>query len=224
MPSRSAASAKRPYHHGDLKNALQATASRLIAERGAEAVSLREISQATGVSHAAAYRHYTDKQALLADLAEAGFRELVALNRRAMAATQGDPVEQLEACGRAYVEFGVHQPQLLHLMFGGVIGDWRSHPSLADASAELAGILAETVKAGQESGALRAGELGDLTLAAWSLVHGLALLLIGQRIPGAKVDAAFIEHATQRCVTLLTEGLRAPPVETSKGKRANTGN
>ena len=57
------------YHHGDLKNTLQAAAAQLIAERGVEGFSLREISQAAGVSHAAAYRHYADKQALLADLA-----------------------------------------------------------------------------------------------------------------------------------------------------------
>ncbi|HEX7639017.1 MAG TPA: TetR family transcriptional regulator, partial [Burkholderiaceae bacterium] len=72
--------ARRAYHHGDLPNALRAAAARLVAERGVEAVSLREISQAAGVSHAAAYRHYADKAALLAELAEEGFRQLAAVN------------------------------------------------------------------------------------------------------------------------------------------------
>lgn len=79
------------------------------------------------VSHAAAYRHYADKQALLADLAEAGFRKLVAINRRSIAATGGGPIEQLQACGRAYVRFGVRDPHLLQLMFGGAIVDWQAH-------------------------------------------------------------------------------------------------
>ena len=70
-------------------------------------MSLREISKAAGVSHAAAYRHYVDKQALLADLAESGFRELADINRKTVARTRGGPVEQLQACGRAYVDFGV---------------------------------------------------------------------------------------------------------------------
>ena len=205
----SPAPARRSYHHGDLKNALQAAATELLARRGAEAVSLREISQAAGVSHAAAYRHYADKQALWADLAEAGFRELAAINRRTIDTTRGGPVEQLQACGRAYVEFGVRQPHLLQLMFGGVIADWQAYPSLVQASAALADSLAETVKAGQHSGELRAGALGDLTLTAWSLVHGLALLIVGQRIPGVKVDAEFVRHAARRCTALLIDGLRA---------------
>ena len=70
MPPTMASTRRKPpargYHHGDLKNALRDAASMLIAERGVEAVSLREISQAAGVSHTAAYRHYADKQALLA--------------------------------------------------------------------------------------------------------------------------------------------------------------
>ena len=201
---------KRPYHHGDLKNALQSAASELIRERGADAVSLREISQAAGVSHTAAYRHYADKQTLLADLAEAGFRELVGINRSTVAATRGGPVEQLQAIGRAYVNYGVRQPHMLQLMFGGVIADWQAHASLAQAAAELAGTLADVVKAGQDRGELRTGEVGDLTLTAWSLVHGLALLIVGRRIPGVKVDAAFVKHASQRCVALLIDGLRRP--------------
>ena len=210
------AAGARTYHHGDLKNALLATASRLIAERGAEAVSLREISQAAGVSHAAAYRHYADKQAIWADLAEAGFRELAASHRAAVAETPGGPVEQLGAAGRAYVDFGVRQPHLLQLMFGGLVVDWQSYPSLVQASAALAEALAGVVQAGQESGELRAGELRDLTLAAWSLVHGLALLIVGRRIPGVTIDDAFVRHAAERSVQLLIEGLRTPPPARAK--------
>ena len=117
----------------------------------------------------------------------------------------------------------MRQPHLLQLMFGGLIADWQAYPSLAQASAELADTLAETVKAGQASGELRAGELSDLTLTAWSLVHGLALLIVGQRIPGVKVDAGFVRHASQCCVALLVEGLRARPAAPGQGRRANRG-
>ena len=208
-PSRSVA-ARQGYHHGDLKNALQAAAAGLLAQRGAEAVSLREISTAAGVSHAAAYRHYADKQALLADLAEAGFRELAGINRQVTAATRGGPLEQLKACGRAYVEFGVRQPHLLQLMFGGVITDWESHATLVEASGQLAETRAGIVVSGQASGDIRAGDVADLTLSAWSLVHGLALLIVGRRIPGMRMDAAFVKRAAAQCTTLLIEGLRAP--------------
>ena len=207
MPSTSRKPPVRGYHHGDLKNALRAAASTLIAERGVEGVSLREISRSAGVSHTAAYRHYADKQALLADLAEDGFRQLAALNRRAIHETPGGPVAQLMACGRAYVRFGVQRPHVLQLMFGQAIPDWSVHPSLQQASEELARTLADVVAAGQAAGAMRAAPLGDVTLTAWSLVHGLALLLAGRRIPAAAVDDAFVEHMAEQCVTLLMQGL-----------------
>ena len=207
MPSTSRKPPVRGYHHGDLKNALRAAASALIAERGAEGVSLREISQAAGVSHTAAYRHYADRQALLAELAEEGFRQLTELNRQTIAANPGDPAAQLMACGRAYVRFGVQRPHVLQLMFGQAVPDWSAHPSLQVASEELAQTLAGVVAAGQSAGTLRAAPLGDVTLTAWSLVHGLTLLLAGRRIPAAAVDDAFVERMAEQCVTLLMQGL-----------------
>lgn len=210
LPVRTVA-ARQGYHHGDLKNALLAAAAALLAQRGAEALSLREISQSAGVSHAAAYRHYADKQALLADLAEAGFRELDAVQREARAATAGGPLEQLKACGRAYVAFGVQQPRLLQLMFGGVITDCAAHAGLVAASGQLAQTLADIVAEGQACGELRGGDLRDLTLSAWSLVHGLAVLIVGRRIAGIGSDAAAVQQAAAQCTALLIEGLRARP-------------
>ncbi len=207
-------SRKRPvrsYHHGDLKNALREAASALIAERGIEAVSLREISQAAGVSHTAAYRHYADKQALLAALAEEGFRQLAELNRQAIAATPGGPVQQLMATGRAYVRFGVQRPHVLQLMFSQAIPDWSAHPSLQQASEALAQTLAGVVAAGQAEGAMQPAPLGEMTLTAWSLVHGLTLLLVGRRIPAPVVDDAFVERMAAQCVELLMTGLARRP-------------
>jgi AcrR family transcriptional regulator len=197
----------RGYHHGDLKNALRDAASALIAERGVEAVSLREISQAAGVSHTAAYRHYADKQALLAALAEDGFRQLADINRRTIAQTPGGPVPQLMACGRAYVRFGVQRPHVLQLMFSQAIPDWSAHPTLQQASEELAQTLAGVVAAGQAAGSMQPAPLGEMTLTAWSLVHGLAMLLVGKRIPVPAVDDAFVEHMAGQCVALLMRGL-----------------
>ena len=213
MPTPMASSKRKPpvraYHHGDLKNALRDAASALIAERGVDAVSLREISQAAGVSHTAAYRHYADKQALLAAIAEDGFRQLADINRRAIADTPGGPVPQLMACGRAYVRFGVQRPHVLQLMFSQAIPDWSAHPSLQEAATALAQTLAGVVAAGQADGTIRAAPLGDVTLTAWSLVHGLAMLLAGRRIPVENIDDAFIEHMAAQAVSLLVRGLAA---------------
>ena len=207
MPSPSRKPPARGYHHGDLKNALRAAASTLVAQRGVDGVSLREISQAAGVSHTAAYRHYADKQALLAELAEDGFRQLAQINRDTIAATPGGPAAQLMACGRAYVRFGVQRPHVLQLMFSQAIPDWTAYPALQQASEELAQTLAGVVAAGQASGAIQVAPLSDVTLTAWSLVHGLTLLLVGRRIPVPAIDDAFIEHTAEQCVALLMRGL-----------------
>jgi AcrR family transcriptional regulator len=207
MPSARRPPPPRGYHHGDLKNALRTAAAALIAERGVEGVSLREISLAAGVSHTAAYRHYADKQALLAELAEDGFRQLADLHRDAIRATSGGPVEELMACGRAYVRFGVQQPHVLQLMFSQAIPDWSAYPLLQQASGALAQTLADVVARGQAAATIRAEPLGDVTLTAWSLVHGLAMLLVGKRIPVADIDDAFVERVAAQCVTLLVRGL-----------------
>jgi AcrR family transcriptional regulator len=211
-------SSRRGYHHGDLKNALRAAGSALLARHGAQGLSLREIAVAAGVSHTAAYRHFADKEALLADLAEEGFRRLAQINRETMATTQGGPLAQLAACGRAYVRFGLEQPQLLQLMFGPALPDGSAHPGLRAASEDLAQTLAGIVAAGQENGEIRAVPLGDVTLAAWSLVHGLALLIVGRRIPVPAIDDAFVEHASHACVALLFAGI-AKAEEDPRGSR-----
>lgn len=194
------------YHHGDLKSALRAAAATLIAERGVDTVSLREIAQMAGVSHTAAYRHYADKEAVMADLAEAGFRELSATMGQVIAATRGGVTRKLQAAGGAYVRFGVEQPHLLQLMFGPAISDWQCYPALVEASDALYATLTDIIKSGQEKGKFRAGDPRDLALAAWSLVHGLALLICGKRVTGSD-DALFVEHASQRVTALLIEGL-----------------
>jgi AcrR family transcriptional regulator len=204
-------SGTRPYHHGDLRRALRETAAELLERGGPAALALREIARTAGVSHAAAYRHFADKEALLADLAEAGFLELLAESRAAVAAARGGPLRKLEASGRAYVAFGVRRPHLLQLMFGPAVPDWSVHPGLVAASGQLAALLADIVIEGQARGVIRAGPVGDLTLTAWSLVHGLALLATGRRIPGASVDDAFIQRAARRATRLLVDGLRSRP-------------
>jgi AcrR family transcriptional regulator len=178
----------------------------MLAERGAETISLREIALVAGVSHTAAYRHYADKEAVMADLAEAGFRELNAAMKDDIATTKGGVSRKLQAAGGAYVRFGVEQPHLLQLMFGAAIGDWQRYPALVEASAALYATLTEIIQSGQEKGRFRAGDPADLALTAWSLVHGLALLICGRRVAGSD-DVLFVERASQRVTALLIEGL-----------------
>jgi len=108
--------AKSTYHHGDLANALVKAALKLVEQGGAEAVSLRDLTQSLGVSRAAPYRHFEDRDALLAAVAARGFEDLNAEYETALAAP-GDGQAILYATARAFFGFAARRPGLYRLMF-----------------------------------------------------------------------------------------------------------
>ena len=180
LVSTSAEGDSRTYHHGDLRSALLAAAGELLVERDVAAVSLREVARRAGVSHSAPYRHFPDRDALLAALAAEGFAEL----SRRMALL---PVARLEALGQCYVAFALEQPGRFALMFGGV-ADRQRHPQLQEAAQALYRQLGSSVQSVAPD-----RDLATASLAAWSLVHGLAQLLLGGQLPGQ--DAARVAQA-----------------------------
>jgi len=107
---------KSTYHHGHLAQALVDAALKLVERGGAEAVSLRDLAQSLGVSRAAPYRHFADRDALLATVAARGFDDLVALYEAALAGS-GDGRARLRAGGRAFYDFATQRPGLYRLMF-----------------------------------------------------------------------------------------------------------
>jgi AcrR family transcriptional regulator len=161
----------RKYHHGDLRQVLLAEGMKLVQENGPDNVSLRELARRAGVSPMAPYRHYPDKDSLLAALAAEGFRRLAAqLSRETDAsAPAGTPLLQ---CGLAYVRFALAEPALFRLMFSArqFKGD---HPDLGEARAASFDVLMRQLEADGEPERRAARARG-----CWSLVHGLALLLL----------------------------------------------
>ncbi len=165
------------YHHGDLRSAILATARRRLAEAGPEALSLRDIARALEVSHNAPYRHFASREALLGTIAADGFRELT---RRAVEAqATAEPQRRLRARGVAYVGFALEQPSVFRLMFSPQVRG-SGHAELAEAALQSFAALREAVQA-----ELQPERPEAATLAAWSLVHGLAHLLIDGQLPPA---------------------------------------
>jgi AcrR family transcriptional regulator len=193
---------RRGYHHGGLAGVLLRTAAQLIEKEGVEALSLREVARRAGVSHSAPYRHFQDREALLAALAADGFERLGQAQRKAAAAGA------LRALGEAYLQFALAHPQRFRLMFDGRV-PIEKHPELRDVAMRtfdgLAGALAARVPG--------APGAGDASLAAWALVHGFAQLLLGRQIPeGARRgrgDAAFA-HDVLACVRFAAGPAQAP--------------
>lgn len=161
---------KIPYHHGDLREELVTAALALMREEGEDAASLRAVARRVGVSAMAPYRHFADKAALMEAVAERGFG-LLAERLMAGDAPGTTPEESFAGQGAAYVAFAREQPQLFRLMFG--IVKPKPDTALGDAANRAYGIL--TTRAASLSGKL---STEDLALMAWSLVHGLAVLII----------------------------------------------
>ncbi|HEV2461595.1 MAG TPA: TetR/AcrR family transcriptional regulator, partial [Ktedonobacterales bacterium] len=169
---------EKPYHHGDLRAALIRAGLAILAEEGIQALSLRAAARRAGVSHAAPYRHFADKEALLAAIAEEGFNMFAAEVEAARARYPGSPREQLEETAWAYVRFALAHPDHLRVMFGGSIRDPQAYPGLREAGSRAFAVLVDIIRAGQDAGTMIAGEARLLAFVAWTQVHGLSLLLI----------------------------------------------
>lgn len=160
---------KSRYHHGNLPPALVEAALGMVEAEGAAALSLRDVARQAGVSATAVYRHFADKEALLAEVAAEGFAALNRAFADALAAAPPAPELRLLALGEAYVHFGRSRPGLYRLMFGRPPGPI-THPRLQQESQQaflalLNGLAAVQPQAGQ-------ARLTAAAVAAWSLVHG----------------------------------------------------
>ncbi|HTP60599.1 MAG TPA: TetR/AcrR family transcriptional regulator [Burkholderiales bacterium] len=194
---------KRRYHHGDLRVALLRTAGKILEKERLEALTLRTLARRTGVSHAAPYRHFRDRESLLAALAAEGFAMLGKAQREAAAAAG------LRGMGEAYVRFALEQPQRFRLMFGGEVPIGR-HPALREVATRafdaLSGALAAHVP--------EARGARDQSIAAWALVHGLAQLLLEGRVDasarGDRSEAQFTSDVLATVRFAAGSASRAP--------------
>jgi AcrR family transcriptional regulator len=161
------------------------------------------------VTHAAPYRHFADKEALLAAVAVEGFRAMAAVMRERMDKEPG-PIERLSACGVAYVLFAFHHPSHFRVMFGPHFAQPADHEGLSKEGNTAFGLLVQSIVQGQQAGVLREGEPLPLALMSWSLVHGLAALLVDQKLKEASQEPGKAEQLALFQTRLLFEGLRRP--------------
>ena len=173
------ARSKRGYHHGDLRAALIETGMRLIEFSDADQLSLRQVARAVGVSAASVYRHFPDKAALLAALAQEGLDRLGAAQRKAAAAAGYGP-DGFNASGRTYVRFALKHPALFRMIMAHTP---RVDHFAADAESVSSPMrwLRSSVAALAPEGAT-AAQQRSVALSAWSRVHGLAMLMLDGQI------------------------------------------
>lgn len=204
---------KSGYHHGNLRDALVRTALTLLEESGVEALSLRAAARGAGVSAMAPYRHFADKAALLAAVADQGYADL--RDRLAQADIQADARQALVEQGVAYVRFACERPALFRLMLGAPVAGLAPGPKAPSSKAPnskkdaggydiLSARVAELVVADKRDTAV---------IAAWSLVHGLACLAVDGRLHGMQGDAqgqgAAPDALARQVTSLFAAGLPA---------------
>ncbi len=174
-----------PYHHGDLHEALSAEAFEQVRAKGGDTVSLRAVAQAVGVSASAAYHHFPDKTALMA---EVGHRGSLELDRRTLLAADSvrgrgrrAATQRLRACGAAYIGFAQDEPHLFRHTFG---PDCAGSAPTGDVAKDSASYrtLGRCLDDLDHLGLLGAPRAG-LDLMIWSAVHGFASLLIEGIVP-----------------------------------------
>jgi AcrR family transcriptional regulator len=173
-----------PYHHGNLRAALVEAAAELARTSGPDGVVLREVARRTGVSHNAAYRHFADRDELLAEVAALGMDQLEQAMRARLATVRTRDPElrarrRLRETGRAYVQFALAEPGIFEVAFA---QEWATDEGGApDFSHQESGpygllnqVLDELVAAGGLTPALRPGA----DVACWAAVHGFSMLVL----------------------------------------------
>jgi len=191
-------SAARPYHHGNLREALLAAGERALEAGGAQNLSLRELARDVGVSHAAPRRHFADKQALLDALAQAGYEQLEATLTAAAAAGGADFDGRLLALARAYVSFATERPALVDLMFASK-HQAGAASELAQAGERSFAPALAAVADGQAAGAVVGGDPERLAKVAFAVLQGLVVLANNGLVDDASLDE-LVAEAVQRLV------------------------
>ncbi len=175
------------YHHGDLRRALIEAAVALVEREGTAGLTLRRVAGEVGVTHAAVYRHFKDKQALVDALAVEGMAGM----RDAMGASlagRSDAVDAFYAFCAAYVTYAVEHPAHFRLMYR---GDVRQGP-IADAKEEMMGMFIAGVEACQGTGEFAPGPPEPQAVMAWSLAHGLAALVVDGALARSHATASTV--------------------------------
>lgn len=196
-------SKKKAYHHGDLRAALVQATLLLVADRGPRGFSMSEACRRAGVSATAVYRHFANKEAILAEVARLGFEQLHQDIDETLATLESaTPFQRLAAAGEAYVRFAQQHPAHFQVMFSSGLDKSCFPDTEQSGHSALAVLLAEVERAVQQ-GAMAPEHSSSAVCTLWATVHGLAMLnLDGLRPTG--------EHAivfdVPRCIEASLRG------------------
>ena len=181
------------YHHGDLKNALIRAGVEILASEGLGSLSLRKVAKQAGVSHAAPYAHFADKQALIAAISTEGFKELYTQIGSVFEAHRSDPETLLIETAWAYVQFALNEHDLFKLMFSSALEKEKEYADFVKISQENFTQLVKIVEICQGTGYLKSGASDLVAVSIWSTVHGFTSLLLEGQISHTVLEKASLK-------------------------------
>ena len=182
-----------PYHHGDLKNALIKAGVEVLAREGLGGLSLRKVAKQAGVSHAAPYSHFADKQALIAAISTEGFKQLYTQIQSVFGTYRENPENLFIETAWAYVQFALSAPDRFKLMFSSVLEKEKEYAEFVKISQENFSQLVDIIETCQQAGLLKTGPSDVVAVSIWSTVHGFTSLLLEDQISHTVLDKASLK-------------------------------
>jgi len=204
---RTAVHAKKSFHHGDLREVLIAATRELLIEHGPDGFTLADACRRAGVTTAAPYKHFRDKQEILEEIVTRGFDQLTDSNARAVAEKGSGTLEGITAMGISYVEFAVAQPAIFRLMFGELK---KSKKVDGTGDACLKNVVEEVALYCRRHG--HTADAQAIAVRLWTFVHGASSLELDgdyeRVVPGLNVYD-LIKDVTPRLLGAASQA-RAP--------------
>lgn len=207
---------RRGYHHGNLREALIQAALELISHKGPAGFTFAEAARYAGVSPAAPYRHYRDRDSLMADVARRGFEKFATTLAKAWDEGRPDPLAAFDRLGRAYLGFARSEPAYFSAMFESGL-DLKSFPAVQDAAdnafavlREACGVLAAMLPPDRRPPPLM------MALHIWSLAHGIASLF-GRGDAARRAIPMAPEELLEAATLIYLEGLGFRPGASAPG-------
>jgi AcrR family transcriptional regulator len=183
---------------------IAAAARRLLDEEGIDAVTMRRVAEAVGITPMAIYRHFPDRAGLLNAVAGQGFEELAA--RLAAMRFSGSIEERLTKMGKTYLDHALENPRLFELMFLKPREGARRYPrDFKAVRSPTANLMVEVMKEGMENGYFRADDPWEIVFEVGALSHGLIMLYLGGRM---NMSAARFRALYQRSFRRYIHGIR----------------
>jgi AcrR family transcriptional regulator len=196
--------AAKAYHHGDLKQALVKACLAWVEKKGTESLSLRALAQQIGVSHAATYRHFQDKNDVLQALAEEGFRIFHEYLEKALQIKNKTAEQRFIEQGLQYIRFAKAHREHFQLMWSADIQRNKSEGVKREAERSFQALLTATEEWKAEQ-AVRCDSM-EIALQAWIQVHGTATLILSNQFQDDPLDDQFVRRNIERMLSSFAKG------------------